>query len=225
MHTDDEFERYRNSIRATCASRTAKRLLQIIHQPLTGPAKRGALTYAWSRFKGCLRQESPQEQDVAVAVAWEDLVDTGDLAWRERAPIVTVQALASASAHYLDSNQDLLHHYPVPMRMQWVLVKAEAKRQITLRTTDYYQLGSYAIPRWQADGLSTTFVRVADMPALLADEVSRYLGDLPPSVPGMLTVEAFEEFLLKTPPGQVELDLLAGYQVSSPSTSRAFPSM
>jgi hypothetical protein len=124
----------------------------------------------------------------------------------------------------MNVHQDLLHHYPMPMTMQWELVKAETKRQITLRTTDYYQVGPYAIPRWQADGLSTTFVRMADMPAVLAGEASQYLGDLPPSVPGMMTAVAFEEFLL-TQRNQVELDLLAGYQLSSPSTSPVLPSM
>lgn len=215
MESGREVVQCRHSIRATCASRAAKSLLQILHQPLSGPARHGALLYAWARFKGCLKKEAPYDQDVAVAVAWGELLETDEANWWARTPLVTVRTLADACGRYLSANQVLLHQYPVPMATRVTCVGDQASHQIHLETRDYYQVGPYAIPRWQGEE-GAIFVRLDDMPAHLADAARQYQGDVPQSLPGAIPAEVFEAFLL-TQPNQVELDLLAGYQMSSSS--------
>ena len=219
MNSGDNLERDRASIRATCASRTAKSLLKIMHN---GSQVQAAM-YAWSRFKGCLNKEAPHEQDVAVAVAWEDLMVADKATWLAREPVVTVSALAIAFARYLAANQVQVHQYPAPMATPFTCLSADQLRSFQLRTRDYYRVGPYSIPRWQGEE-GASFVRLDDMPAHLADAAHQYQGDVPQSLPRTMATEVFEAFLC-TQPNQVELDLLAGYQVSSPPTSPGFLSI
>lgn len=218
-----EAARSRDSIRATCAARAAKSLLQILHQPLSGSARHGTLLYAWARFKGCLKKEAPQEHDVAVAVAWDELLEADEVIWRARPPLLTVRALAEACGRCLSANQSLVHQYPVPMTTRVTCVGGQAPRQVHLQTRDYYQVGPYSIPRWQGEE-GAIFVRLDDMPAHLADAAHQYQGDVTQSLPRAMATEVFEAFLC-TQPNQVDLDLLAGYQVSSPPTSPGFASI
>lgn len=163
---------------------------------------------AWSRFKGCLQFEALEARDAVVAVAWEELLGADEATWGTRTPIVTVRSLAAACSQFLATHRALLRKYEVPMSKQITCAGDAGVRQVHLQTRDYYQVGPYAIPRWQVDECAAIVVRIDDLPALMAEDAHQFLGDNPQPLPGAMAADVFEAFLL-TQSNQVELNLLA----------------